>query len=182
MSWTQWLAKPSYQVQGFYADIECNQATRGLLGNSKNVHGHQNTERRTGNRLKRRHHVIFVSSFFVWRTRVSVSFYVELSREAEVMVAALTRHTAAKADAPYEQKRVDSRHARFLTNGPRCVYTVFQGWSHNMLSSRVMRRCWNPTWRSVWSSATHWFHIRSIVDGRWPVWRAISRNKNPHSR
>ena len=40
---------------------------------------------------------------------------------------------------------------------------------------------WDPACRSVFPSATHWFYIRMIMDGCRSVWRAISRNDNPHS-
>ena len=45
----------------------------------------------------------------------------------------------------------------------------------------VMEGHLDPVCYSVWSSATHLFHIRMTVNGCWTVWRAISRDDNPHS-
>ncbi|GFT40064.1 hypothetical protein TNCV_2170851 [Trichonephila clavipes] len=59
-------------MKGLYIDIECKQATSYLLEASRHVYGHQDTVRRTGTRLKRRHWVTYVSSFVVRRTKVVV--------------------------------------------------------------------------------------------------------------
>ncbi|GFX07419.1 hypothetical protein TNCV_5091341 [Trichonephila clavipes] len=39
VSCTQWLLKPSQQVQGPYADIQCKRVTNYLLGASRHVYG-----------------------------------------------------------------------------------------------------------------------------------------------
>ena len=59
---------------------------------------------RNGTDPKRQYYAILVSSFVVWYTRVSVSLYSALSREAEVMVEELTVYTAVNVDAPFERK------------------------------------------------------------------------------
>ena len=46
---------------------------------------------------------ISVSNFAVWNTRVSISLYDVLLREAEVTVAEPRGHAAANVDAPYER-------------------------------------------------------------------------------
>ena len=91
-------------MQGSYTYIECKQATRGLLGASRHLYGHNNTASRTGTDLKRRHCVFPVSIFVVWHTRVAVSLHTALSREDKVMVDELTGHGIANADAPNERK------------------------------------------------------------------------------
>ncbi|KAF8792930.1 hypothetical protein HNY73_004468 [Argiope bruennichi] len=67
-------------------DIECKQTICGLLGASRHVYGHQNSVRRTGTRLKRRHCTSPVSTFVVRGTKVTISLYVALSSENEIMV------------------------------------------------------------------------------------------------
>lgn len=44
----------------------------------------------------------------------------------------------------------------------------------------VMGLRWNSAYRSVWLSATHWYHIPMTVVGFRPSRRAISRKNNPH--
>lgn len=61
---SQWLPKPSHQVQGHYDDIERKQVMNVLHGASRHVYGHQNTACTTRIRLKRRHCAIPVFSFF----------------------------------------------------------------------------------------------------------------------
>ncbi|GFU57147.1 hypothetical protein TNCV_1780091 [Trichonephila clavipes] len=100
MSSTQWLPKPSRQIQGSYAGIECNQTTSDLLGASRHVYSHQNTARRIETRLSRRLCATSVSSFVVRRTKGAVSLYAGLSRKAEVMIAMLTVHAAENIVAP----------------------------------------------------------------------------------
>ena len=89
-----------------------------IFAGSRYVYCHQNTPRRTGSRLKRRHCVIHVLSIVVRRTRAAVSFYVVLSSEGEVMVAEHIEHAAANVDEPNEHRRDCCKHARFLTKGP----------------------------------------------------------------
>ncbi|GFU56689.1 hypothetical protein TNCV_1822231 [Trichonephila clavipes] len=59
---------------GLYDNIECKQETSGLLGYSRHLYGHQNTARKTGTHLKRRHWTIPVSCFVIRSTRVDVFF------------------------------------------------------------------------------------------------------------
>ncbi|GFW08558.1 uncharacterized protein TNCV_2775801 [Trichonephila clavipes] len=77
------------------------QAKGGLLGASRDEHGHQNTAHRTETRLKRRHSATPVFNFVVLRTRVAVCCYSTLSREAVVM--AWTVCAATNVIAPYDR-------------------------------------------------------------------------------
>ncbi|GFU71679.1 uncharacterized protein TNCV_3036191 [Trichonephila clavipes] len=78
------------------------QATSDILGALRHIYGPENTIRKTGIRLKRRHCAIPVSSFVIRCTRVAVSVFDGLSREAEVMSSVLTVHATANIVSPYE--------------------------------------------------------------------------------
>ena len=103
-SCTQWLTKPSHYVQGLYVDIDCKQATCGLLGASKHVYGHQNTASKNGTRLKRRQCTVSSSSFIIRCTEIAVSLYGALIREIKLMIIELTGHAAENIDVQYERK------------------------------------------------------------------------------
>ena len=119
-------------VQNPYADIECKQRTCERNEVSRHVHGHKNAAPRIRTRLKGRHCDIFVPSFVVQRTRITVSLYAALSIGAEVMVTKLTDHTVSNVDPPFKRKMGVLQTCLFLTNGPWCCFTVFQGWLHNI--------------------------------------------------
>ena len=146
---------------------------------------HLNTTHRTGTRLKRQHCAIPVSSFVVLRTIVAVFLYTALSREAEAMSYELTGYAVANIDSTTSANWPCCKHAHFLTSGPWCGYTVLSCWPHNtsvFLGVGHGRGRDSACRPSVWPSAIHWFHIRLTKEGCRPVWRAISRNDNRHSR
>ncbi|GFX06209.1 hypothetical protein TNCV_642541 [Trichonephila clavipes] len=92
---------------------------RVVLGAFRHIHGHQNTARRNGTRLKRRHWAAPTPNFVVLRTRIAISLYAALSMQAEVMVTTLLQ-MSCRANG----YRACFKHAPFLTNGPWCVSTV----------------------------------------------------------
>ncbi|GFU67405.1 hypothetical protein TNCV_641051 [Trichonephila clavipes] len=95
VSCTQWLLKTSHRFQYPYVDTECQQGMSGLLGASRYLYGYQNTARRTGTRLKRRHYTTPGSNFVVQCTSVAFSLYAGMLKEAEVMAIVWTVHAAA---------------------------------------------------------------------------------------
>ncbi|GFV91374.1 hypothetical protein TNCV_898911 [Trichonephila clavipes] len=94
------LPKLSHHVQDPYAAIQCKQTTSDLLGPSRHVYNHQNTARKTGTRIKRRHRTPPLSSFAVRHAKVT---FLGLSRKVEVMGAMPTVQIAANVVAPYEK-------------------------------------------------------------------------------
>ena len=63
------------------------------------IYGHENATRKKGTRLKKRHCVIHIFSFVIRHTRVAISIYTALFREAEVIVAELTGQDVSDVDA-----------------------------------------------------------------------------------
>ena len=166
----------------------------GVLGASRYAYDHQNTACRIETCLKRRHYAIPVSSFIVW-TRVAVSLCAALPRETKIMVAELTGQAAINVHASYERKWACCKHARFQTNGPWCGYTVFAGLTSQYLLSGLSHgralRCYmsiimtlsNPLIPYSHYHGPHLhLHLWTPIDGCLSVWRAVSRNDNPHSR
>ena len=165
VSYTQWLPKPSHQVQGPYNDIEWKQVTCDFFWASWHVCGHQMTTHRPEIRLKKRHCAIPVSNLIVLCTSFAVFSYDKLWRETKVMIAELISHAAANFDAMCK-KWACYKHAHLQ----RMVRDVVVMWFFMAvlticLSYRelVMEKCWYPIFRSVWPSATHLFHIRVTV-------------------
>ncbi|GFV33165.1 hypothetical protein TNCV_2768831 [Trichonephila clavipes] len=101
LSFTQWLPKLSYQVQGPYADIECKQTTK-LLGSSRYVYSNLNTARRAGTRLKRLHCATPVFSLVVQATKVTISL---------CCIVKESRNNSPHADSPYCCKHRHTIHA-----------------------------------------------------------------------
>lgn len=100
---TEWLLKPSHQVQGIYNDIECKQPTSVLLEASKHIYGHQNTAWRTRTRLKWWHCAIPVWSFVIQCLLNVISNYAVLLRELAMVVSVITIHAVRNVGAPHEQ-------------------------------------------------------------------------------
>ena len=160
------------------ADVYSKQVTCGFFWASRHVYGHQHTSRKIGTCRKRRHRTIPKTSFVIQPTRVTVSLYAALSMEVGRLdnrppVLETSMHsTSGKWEC--------CKHIHFLINDQWCGFTVFQDWPHNMSVVSSVRP--GRSWRSICSSATHWFHILMIVNGCWPIWFAISWNDNPHFR
>ncbi|GFW15443.1 hypothetical protein TNCV_4655831 [Trichonephila clavipes] len=67
---------------GFLCQYRIQVEDEGFFGVSRHVHGHQNTACRAGTHLKRRHCATPESSFIVRSTRVTVSLFSALLRDA----------------------------------------------------------------------------------------------------
>ena len=151
VSCTQWFPNQLTRFKVAFTDIECKQSCC-LLTNIRQ----QNITRRTETRLLRKNphkghftyrprslvkqlalkpttnqptetrlkirHLLFLE-------RLVVSHYPALSREAEVMVDKLIGHVSENINARFVWSGhwVCCKHVHFLTNGPRCGYTILQG-------------------------------------------------------
>ena len=149
------------------------QETCSLLG----AQHHQITGRRTGTHLKRWHCAIPASSFVARRTRVAISLYAALSREAKVIVSELIGYIAANVDSSYERKLGELHWWSVFIHFWRTDLTICL-----FFRALVMERRWGPACLLGWHSATHWYHIRMTVDWCQSVLQSISRNDNPHFR
>ncbi|GFY00196.1 hypothetical protein TNCV_2835531 [Trichonephila clavipes] len=101
VSYTHWQPKPSQKVQVPCVNIECKKMTSVFFKDFRRVNDHQKAKNTTRTRLKNRY-ATPVLSFLFQNTRIAVSLYAALSREAKVMLAVLTVDRTGNAVAPYE--------------------------------------------------------------------------------
>ncbi|GFY11060.1 hypothetical protein TNCV_4470461 [Trichonephila clavipes] len=99
LSFTQWLPKVSHQVQDPLPILNASRQ-RVVYSRPPGTYTDINIARRTGTRLKRRYCATSESSFVILSTRIAVSLYAALAKEAEVMFVVLTAHADLNAVAP----------------------------------------------------------------------------------
>ena len=142
-----------------------------ILGASRNINGHQNTTRRIGTSLKRRHCAFYVWSFIVRCQSLSLHCIIK-------------RNNGSRADIPRSCRcqctvRAKALRAANMSTSWLIVFDVIILFYRSdltiSLSCRVLvtggRR--NLTCHSAKPSVKHWFHIRMTVDGCQSVRRAL---------
>ena len=162
-----------------YADIECKHEVH--LEASRHVYGHENTARRIETRLKRRHCVI--PSFVHIELCRSPSFCMLHCQRKLKYSHQVDRPLCCKCQRTVraETGRVANMSISWLMVRDEARWFCMIDPTMWLFSrALVMEGRKDPACRSIWPSATHWFHIHMTLDGCRPVWRTISWNDNPH--
>ena len=126
-------AKLPHQVQGPYAAVDRNRRNA-VSSESPNVYSSIRILRTKVEFVWKDNIVPFLyPALSFGKTRVIVSFYVILSREAEIlMIAELTGYAAENVDTRKVRNWACCKRAHFLTICLWCGFTVLPGWTHIM--------------------------------------------------